>query len=529
MVTGKNILMKCPKCSHEQENKIECESCGIIFQKYIKLVFKKNFSKAKNLYENNEIQQALDIFKVICNTKIQIDNSIRLASQEYIDKINNTEKLSSNPIQDKNSSKRDFLENKQLLNKHTIIGLISFLTILLIATGSFYFLNHNDDYFTMPFDEVIAKAESDNINAQYALGMIYYNGLSNTETDHKEAVRWLKKASQADHSKAQAQLGMMYYKGIGVPQSYVKAEKMLSRAVEKDDPLALQTLGNMYLKGKGVIPDEQYGLTLLMKASALDSPESNYILGLLYEEGSFVDKSEVESNKYYEKSFNINKKMHEQGDTTASFNLARHYYLGKGVEQNTETAMMFTDQAVAKNNLEAKIFLASILIEKENKTKDADLIVKIVEMLMHIEDPSPEVQYMLGVTFSKIHDFYNAIVVYEKASERNHAKANFNLGVIYWNGDGDGADGKDNKYKAKDYFDKALSLGLEEAREPARKAGVYQSAKTKKFKDQLRRVFGDQDQIRAEREAKCERECALNNYQYNKKCKFSCMQANGWW
>ncbi len=28
--------MKCPKCSHEQENKIECESCGIIFEKYIK-------------------------------------------------------------------------------------------------------------------------------------------------------------------------------------------------------------------------------------------------------------------------------------------------------------------------------------------------------------------------------------------------------------------------------------------------------------------------------------------------------------
>lgn len=28
--------MKCPKCSHEQQNTFECEACGIIFEKYIK-------------------------------------------------------------------------------------------------------------------------------------------------------------------------------------------------------------------------------------------------------------------------------------------------------------------------------------------------------------------------------------------------------------------------------------------------------------------------------------------------------------
>ena len=26
--------MKCPKCGHEQDNTFECESCGIVFEKY---------------------------------------------------------------------------------------------------------------------------------------------------------------------------------------------------------------------------------------------------------------------------------------------------------------------------------------------------------------------------------------------------------------------------------------------------------------------------------------------------------------
>jgi hypothetical protein len=42
--------MKCPKCEHDQENTIVCESCGIYFIKYLSLVKNKN-NNVKNELE----------------------------------------------------------------------------------------------------------------------------------------------------------------------------------------------------------------------------------------------------------------------------------------------------------------------------------------------------------------------------------------------------------------------------------------------------------------------------------------------
>lgn len=76
--------MICPKCNHSQEDIIECESCGIIFDRYFNLIVKKKLDEAVQLYNEGKYQVALAAFKAIINVKIYKDKQIDEKCQEYI-------------------------------------------------------------------------------------------------------------------------------------------------------------------------------------------------------------------------------------------------------------------------------------------------------------------------------------------------------------------------------------------------------------------------------------------------------------
>ena len=64
--------MKCPKCGYEQDNTVECESCGIFFKKYEKFLINtkplNDLKKAQELYNDKKIGKALQILKNTINT-----------------------------------------------------------------------------------------------------------------------------------------------------------------------------------------------------------------------------------------------------------------------------------------------------------------------------------------------------------------------------------------------------------------------------------------------------------------------------
>lgn len=72
------------------------------------------------------------------------------------------------------------------------------------------------------FWETKAKAETGNTVAQYNLGSMYWSG-EGVLIDHKQAVKWYRKAAEQGHANAQYNLGGMYEVGHGVPEDPVTA------------------------------------------------------------------------------------------------------------------------------------------------------------------------------------------------------------------------------------------------------------------------------------------------------------------
>ena len=82
------------------------------------------------------------------------------------------------------------------------------------------------------FLETKAKAETGNTVAQYNLGSMYWSG-EGVRIDHKQAVRWYRKAAEQGHANAQYNLGGMYTDGDGVKQDFKEAVKWYRKAADQ--------------------------------------------------------------------------------------------------------------------------------------------------------------------------------------------------------------------------------------------------------------------------------------------------------
>ncbi len=87
-------------------------------------------------------------------------------------------------------------------------------------------------------------AEQGDAAAQFALGVMYDNGLGVTQ-DYAEAVKWYRKAAEQGNAGAQYNLALMYSKGLGVTQDYAEAARWYRKAGEQGNATAQYILGAM--------------------------------------------------------------------------------------------------------------------------------------------------------------------------------------------------------------------------------------------------------------------------------------------
>ena len=88
-------------------------------------------------------------------------------------------------------------------------------------------------------------------NAQYMLGLIFYNGRG-VEKSYPTARTWFERAAKQDHSGAQYMLGIIHYDGKGVPKNHGRAGKWFGKAARKGDKDAQYMLGLIhYERAKG--------------------------------------------------------------------------------------------------------------------------------------------------------------------------------------------------------------------------------------------------------------------------------------
>ncbi len=141
-----------------------------------------------------------------------------------------------------------------------------------------------EDAEAQSIEELSAKAEQGDAEAQYLLGEAYYFG-QGVEEDLEEGVdRWTKavdrwtKAAEQGHADAQYRLGEAYYFGQGVEQDPEEAVDWWTKAAEQGHAEAQYELGEAYHFGEGVEQDHAEAVRWWTKAADQGHADAGEIL-----------------------------------------------------------------------------------------------------------------------------------------------------------------------------------------------------------------------------------------------------------
>ena len=232
--------------------------------------------------------------------------------------------------------------------------------LLLIA---FLFLGGIPAFSQENIGSLIEAAEQGNADAQYYLGLSYYNG-KGVAQDYAAAASWLRKAAEQGHELAKNTLETMvlstdepvekdlmaqaanmftaagsgdansqYILGLAfIDQSqYGIGAAWLTKAAEQGHAEAQYFLGCLYLNGQGVELDSEKGVSWIAKSAAQGYAEAQSDLGVFYEKGLVVEKNDAKAVSLYMKAA-------KQGLARAQSNLGDRYLNGKGVAKNAARA-----------------------------------------------------------------------------------------------------------------------------------------------------------------------------------------------
>jgi len=123
-------------------------------------------------------------------------------------------------------------------------------------------------------------ADSPHAEALYERGRSYAGS-----GDHKEAVRYWRKAAKRGHVLAQLALADCYADARGVPLGEEKAFYWYLRAAKQGNAEAQAKVGIRYVSGIGVVHDYAEAYKWLSQSAARGNARARYNLGVMYEYG----------------------------------------------------------------------------------------------------------------------------------------------------------------------------------------------------------------------------------------------------
>jgi hypothetical protein len=145
-------------------------------------------------------------------------------------------------------------------------------------------------------DTLRVHAKNGKANAQYELGVLYFEGIVLTQ-NFDEAFKLFKAASDKKHIDAQVMLALCYKNGSGTTKNLKEAVKLFTDAANKKNTKAQYNLGVLYYNGEGVAANNKEAVKWFKLASEAGHYEAQSNLGLCYYEGTGVAVDYSES--YY--------------------------------------------------------------------------------------------------------------------------------------------------------------------------------------------------------------------------------------
>lgn len=250
------------------------------------------------------------------------------------------------------------------------------ISILSLSFSCFAMEEKNDSNSISTKKNLKQKANQDDAQAQYELGMLYKNGEGGTIKQLPKAIQWFEKAAEQDHTKAQLKLVDIYTDKD--TQDYARALKWAKKLVKNNNVEGQYHLGNMYYHGQGVEKNYKEALNWWSKSAEQGNSGSQNNLGWLYQNGQGVSKDVQEAMKWYLKAV-------EQGSANAKTNIRN----------------LYTDGAIVLKD------------EKE----------MVNWFLKAAEQGNSDAQYQLGVMYAVKHQFQLAHDWLEKAAAQGHVAA----------------------------------------------------------------------------------------------------------
>jgi TPR repeat protein len=243
-------------------------------------------------------------------------------------------------------------------------------------------------------DDLRAKAEAGDAQAEYELGIAYHNGLG-VPKDVRKASHWWRKAAEHGSTEGQFNLGVLYASGDGVPMDQTEAVKWYRMAAERGKPDAQVLLGLAYISGDGVSQDKAAAVMWFRKAAEQGDARGQNFLGFAYHRGDGVRKDDDQAVQWYRKAAN-------QGNAESQYSLGLAHEFGTGAPKNPTEA------------------------------------VKWYRMAAEQGDPKAQTRLGLAFEFGKgaPMDQTEAVKWYRMAAEQGYALAQGSLGIAYSNGHG---------------------------------------------------------------------------------------------
>ncbi len=258
-------------------------------------------------------------------------------------------------------------------------------------------------------------AEQGHAEAQFNFGWMYDKGLG-VEKNSVEALKWFRKASKQGHELA---------------------FKLYHKAATEGDVLVQYNLANMYYQGLGVSQNYVESFKLFRRAAVEGDAKSQFSLGIMYELGHGVPQDYVEAIKWYRKSA-------EQGYAGAQNNLGYMYYRGLAIRKNLDTARRWYSKAakqghaLAQSNLgyqhysdggtEFSSFRKAIALGQAEAEYDI--------IALYPDEPNEDTRPQRALEAIQSGDYGTAFSIYHSLAEQGDASAQYNLGIMYYEGRG---------------------------------------------------------------------------------------------
>ena len=146
----------------------------------------------------------------------------------------------------------------------------------------------------------ISAAEQGNVEAQYTVATMYYEGLGVDRIDYEQARVWYEAAAKNNHAAAQCALGIIYQEGKGIPSDIRIAREYYVKASEKNNGLAQFRLAEIKMQGIQVQQDVPGAIELYELAGKYGYLPAYLKLGKIYAQGfKDIPKDGTTALNYY--------------------------------------------------------------------------------------------------------------------------------------------------------------------------------------------------------------------------------------